>query len=169
MKLRTSSVIESPADVKLDIPIGFDEVVSMISSRDRRSGDDNKTATDRARARLKYAIGKGSILRRSAGLCRYHVYAWLQQKWPGMFEDLPKVWIGDVTLPLVVTITERPPACPESLDAAHALLISMHEEIQKLKATIKDLEPDARAFRSIKLKNAANGKRGGRPPAANKR
>jgi hypothetical protein len=150
-----------------DGTIPFDEVVRLIVERDSQPYDTPKSAKERAVKRLRYAIknptikGEGGaekirILERSGGLLSAHVFLWLKQKYPGRFDDLPDVSYGDICLPIRVTVTAPPPNRPENVEQAFAKILAMHEEIQQLKAHIREIEPDAMARKLNREKNRAS-------------
>jgi hypothetical protein len=144
--------------MKITDTISIESVVQLIVSRDFRTGDDRRSAEQRASKRLEYAIKKGWIARRDGGLLLHQVNAWLRKKWPGQFDELPTFPTGRVSLPIVLVVVEPPPQRPATLDEAYALILRQHDELQSFKIKLRALEPDAENWRRLKEKNTESAK-----------
>ena len=165
------------------------QAVALIASRDRRKGETDDSARDRARKRLMYAIAvsykvPGSPQRvealrlvdvarrllRVGDLARY-----LNVAFPGKFADVPT---GDVTVALhgvaaraiagsiaqasSVEYPDTVPDCHAQIRRWTDQLIACQAELRGAKAIIAELTPDAKRYRenvATNRKNAGGGNR----------
>jgi hypothetical protein len=110
------------------------EAVRLIASRDHRKSDDKRTAMDRARKRIKYAIKKGDLRPdKSNKLELKHIACWANDIWPGKFTDIPsESYPYSINLPIVITVTASQ-SVPQTIEECQKEIRALRKEIALLK------------------------------------
>lgn len=113
--------------------ITITEAIELIASRDFREFDTRRSAKDRARKRVNYAIKKNELRPVEGKLQLKHFGFWARDVWPTKFNDLPAVsYPYSVEAPLSITVLPSIPM-PQTLDDCYKEIRALRKEVELLK------------------------------------
>lgn len=156
--------------MKITDTLSLDDAATLLAGRDMRRGDTLRTAKDRNRKRILYAVQKNRLARNPNDSFRVGaLVAWAFRIWPTRFADLPR----DPNI-FAMEVSEGAHAgeamvdihLPGNVEACHKLITAMaHNEkrlmefARHLIAERDALEPDAIAWRQLCRRNTASARK----------
>lgn len=136
------------------------QAVKLIAPRLRRSDEDTRDVENRISHLIRYAVKTGKLQQEEDGsFTLANLTFWGSGKWPGKFNDLPRIGRAVMTLPMPTLKSSASGSMPESIEECQSLLRSAHQRIATLEKENSDLKPDAEKRRIVCAKNRENAKK----------
>ncbi len=153
-------------DDELPLYCPLTEMAIFIATRIQPQGEPFRATNDKVRKRMIYATTKGHL--KTVGVDLYHVsqtIAWVQEKWPGKFDDLFAESSGTATATAVMSdevegwvIPGDLLSCREALEQTHRENQRLRTELKAARAEIEHLKPIAMKYEHIREKNTQSAK-----------